>query len=143
MLSAVVASWCYAAGDVAATANAFYGRTLRQETWRNAENQARAVAEFISGRTEPFHELPWMWTDQYGFNIQVVGKPGADDCTITRGVLGAGPATLVSMREDCISGAVMINQGRERRVLERLIGGRATVNTQRMADTSIALKEMA
>jgi 3-phenylpropionate/trans-cinnamate dioxygenase ferredoxin reductase subunit len=138
-----VAPWCYAAGDVAATANAFYGQTLRQETWRNAENQARAVAEFISGRTEPFNELPWMWTDQYGFNIQVVGHPGVDDCTVTRGVLGAGPTTLVSIREGRISGAVMINQGRERRVLERLIGERVTVNARRMADTSIALKEIA
>jgi 3-phenylpropionate/trans-cinnamate dioxygenase ferredoxin reductase component len=138
-----VAPWCYAAGDVAATANAFYGQILRQETWRNAENQARAVAEFISGRTEPFNELPWMWTDQYGFNIQVVGHPGVDDCTVTRGVLGAGPTTLVSIREGRISGAVMINQGRERRVLERLIGERVTVNARRMADTSIALKEIA
>ena len=38
------APWCYAVGDVANSFNPLYGRHVRQETWRNAENQARAVA---------------------------------------------------------------------------------------------------
>lgn len=68
------APWCYAVGDVANCDNAFYGRSLRQETWRNAEKKlALAVAQQIAGIAQPYAEIPWMWTDQLGHNIQIVG----------------------------------------------------------------------
>jgi 3-phenylpropionate/trans-cinnamate dioxygenase ferredoxin reductase component len=137
-----LAPWCYAAGDVANTFNAHYGRSVRLETWRNAENQARAVAEFIVGRTEPYVEIPWMWTDQFGHNIQVVGLPEAGDTAIVRGEAGLAPATVVMVRNGRVTGGVMIDQGRDRRYLEALLGRVPAVSPVQLADPATPLKRM-
>jgi 3-phenylpropionate/trans-cinnamate dioxygenase ferredoxin reductase subunit len=138
-----VAPWCYAVGDVAATFNTHYDRVMRQETWRNAENQARAAAEFILGRTTPYVELPWMWSDQFGHNLQVVGQPCGGDTTVLRGVPGAGPATFVSLSQGAVTGAVMIDQGRDRRWLERMISERTQIDIECLSDMTIPLKHFA
>lgn len=118
--------WVYAVGDVAEVADAATGAYVRQETWRNAENQARAVAEYIqAGRTEPYVEIPWMWTDQYGRNIQVVGMPCPGDEVVVRQELGDGPGCLVWFRNGCVAGGVLVDSGRERKALEALVARRA------------------
>lgn len=137
-----VAPWCLAAGDVSITYNALYDTALRQETWRNAENQARAVAEFLMGRTEPYLEIPWMWTDQFEHNIQVVGRPDGAEEVVTRHDKSGRLATVLCLREGRIVAGVLIDNGRERRHLEKLVGTGATVASERLADVSIPLKEM-
>ncbi|SPB18579.1 pyridine nucleotide-disulfide oxidoreductase, class I [Caballeronia novacaledonica] len=139
----IAAPWLYAAGDAACTRDAASGLHARQETWRNAENQARAVAEFILGRDEPYRETPWMWTDQLGHTIQVTGTPGADDVTIVRGDLAQAEATILSLREGCVRAGVTVNQSRERRHLERLVSDAARIDMTRLADASVPLKELA
>lgn len=135
--------WCYAVGDVANCDNAFYGRSLRQETWRNAENQALAVARQIAGDAQPYGEIPWMWTDQLGHNIQVVGLIEEADGHVWRGDLAQDKATLVLLREGRVVAAVMVNQGKERKALEALIRERRVVDQTLLGDLSVSLKAVA
>nr|WP_284509552.1 FAD-dependent oxidoreductase [Caballeronia sp. GAFFF3] len=135
--------WLYAAGDAACTLDISTGQHCRQETWRNAENQARAVAEFILGRTEPYRETPWMWTDQLGHTIQVTGTPDISDEIVVRGSLERADATILSVREGQVRAGVTVNQSRERRHLERLVSNGVQVDAQRLADTNTPLKELA
>ncbi|NBA94843.1 NAD(P)/FAD-dependent oxidoreductase [Pseudomonas sp. R5(2019)] len=137
------ASWCYAVGDVANCDNAFYGRPLRQETWRNAENQALAVAQQIVGAAQPYSEIPWMWTDQFGHNIQVVGLIDEADGHVWRGDLAQGKATMVLLKECRVVAAVMVNQGKERKALEALIRGRRQIDEALLSDVSVSLKAVA
>lgn len=138
-----VAPWCFAAGDVALTYSPLYQRAVRQETWRNAENQAQAVAGFLLGRTEPYVEVPWMWTDQLGHNIQVVGQPGdADDMVVRHGASGA-PATMLLLRGGQVAGGVLIDNGRDRKHLEALVRHGTPVERSRLADAAIPLKALA
>jgi 3-phenylpropionate/trans-cinnamate dioxygenase ferredoxin reductase component len=116
---------------------------LRQETWRNAENQALAVAQAIVGRAQPYRETPWMWTDQLGNNIQVVGQPDARDEIVLRGEPGAGPCAALSVRDGRVVAGVLVNAGRERRFLEKLVASAAPVDLARLADPRIPLKELA
>lgn len=57
----------YACGDVARWA----GR--RTEHWTSASGQGVAVARAIAGRPEPFADLPYFWSDQFGLRLQMVG----------------------------------------------------------------------
>lgn len=134
--------WLYAAGDVACTLDSDAGLHLRQETWRNAENQARAVAEIIMGRTQPYRETPWMWTDQLGHAIQVTGVPDSTDATVVRGDLNAASATVISLRDGCVSAGVTINQSRDRRHLEALVKSRRRLDPQQLGNALISLKEL-
>jgi len=135
--------WCYAVGDVANCDNAFYGRLLRQETWRNAENQALAVARQIAGVAQRYAEIPWMWTDQLGHNIQVVGLIDDADGHVWRGDLGQGKAIMVLLRDGRVVAAVMVNQGKERKALEALIRERRVVDKALLSDLSVSLKAVA
>ena len=134
--------WLYAAGDVACMLDSDAGLHLRQETWRNAENQARAVAEIIMGCTQPYRETPWMWTDQLGHAIQVTGLPEATDATVVRGDLNAANATVISLRDGCVSAGVTINQSRDRRYLEALVKSRKRIDPQQLGNALVSLKEL-
>ncbi|CDZ94109.1 NAD(P)/FAD-dependent oxidoreductase [Pseudomonas saudiphocaensis] len=135
--------WCYAVGDVANTFSPFYGRHMRQETWRNAENQARAVALQITGKSEPYHEIPWMWSDQFGHNIQVVGTIEGFDQQVLRGNPAEHQATWLLLKEGRVVGGVMINQAKDRKPLEALINSRALIDRELLADSNLTLKKLA
>lgn len=128
--------WCFAVGDVACSDSPFYGRPLRQETWRNAENQAAAVVAAILGGSEPYVEIPWMWTDQFARNVQVVGIYSSDDEVVQRG------DALLWTNGGRVAGGMLIDSGRDRKPLEALVRRQAVIDAARLADTSIALKAL-
>ena len=72
-----------AAGDVArwkSLRRAGFG--VRIEHWTHASAQGRAAAlRLLRGAdgVEPFDPIPYVWTDQFGVKIQVVGHPSPDD----------------------------------------------------------------
>lgn len=130
----------YAAGDVARVDDPRLGRRLRLETWRNAENQARAVAEFVLGRTTPFAETPWMWTSQHGRDLQVVGLPDPEAVAVRRGEPGDGGFARLWLRDGRPIGGVLVDRARERRPLERLVTEGAPVDVAALADPSRPLR---
>lgn len=133
---------CTAVGDAAAAFSPHYGRYLRQETWRNAENQSRALAEMMCGRDETYLEIPWMWTDQHDRNIQVVGLWEPGDRVMERGRLGEAGSSCVFTRDGVVTGGVLFDLGRERRFLERLVSAKALVDPALLCDPTIPLKNL-
>jgi 3-phenylpropionate/trans-cinnamate dioxygenase ferredoxin reductase component len=83
------AAGIYAAGDVAEFPSAVSGEPIRQETWHNAETQARTAARNMLGGHEAYTELPWFWSDQYDHQLQVAGEPALGLTSATRS-LGEG-----------------------------------------------------
>ncbi|WP_175882587.1 FAD-dependent oxidoreductase [Burkholderia sp. BCC0044] len=65
----------YAIGDVCEFPNPFTGQPVRMETWRNAEEQAHHVARILNGEDVPFTALPWFWSDQFDYSLQLAGEP--------------------------------------------------------------------
>lgn len=65
----------YAAGDVANQPSSILGGRHRVEHWQGAQNHGTAVGKNLAGNDEPFDEVPWCWSDQYGVNLQVTGWP--------------------------------------------------------------------
>lgn len=72
----------WAAGDVARWRHPGYPEPVRFEHWTVAAEHGRAVAEgIVAGRDAAVAHapVPYVWTDQHGTRIQVVGRPGPDD----------------------------------------------------------------
>jgi 3-phenylpropionate/trans-cinnamate dioxygenase ferredoxin reductase subunit len=146
----VVDQWCrvanlpdvYAVGDVAQTYHTLYGRPVRLETWRNAERQPAALAGILCGGTEPYFEVPWMWTDQYGRNVQVVGIWQPGDRSVTRGAFGERGTACFFLQDRVVTGAVLIDLGRERRFVETLVARRGEVEDAQLADPKVALRSL-
>ncbi|WP_111892880.1 NAD(P)/FAD-dependent oxidoreductase [Acinetobacter sp. MB5] len=59
----------YAAGDVAI--HPILGYCI--QSWANAQNQAIAAAKSMLGIATEYADIPWLWSDQYHFNIQILG----------------------------------------------------------------------
>jgi 3-phenylpropionate/trans-cinnamate dioxygenase ferredoxin reductase subunit len=74
----------YAAGDVAEFPSPVSGACVRQETWSNAESQARVVAQNLAGGQVAFEAKSWFWSDQYDYQLQVCGEPSAAVTSVER-----------------------------------------------------------
>jgi NADPH-dependent 2,4-dienoyl-CoA reductase/sulfur reductase-like enzyme len=75
------ANGIHAIGDVATWADARTGAAHRHEHWTSAREQADIVAAQIAGTgTDPQPvSVPYVWSDQYGKRIQVLGRPAGAD----------------------------------------------------------------
>ena len=58
---------------------------VRVEHWTSAAGQAAAVAHAILGRSRPYDDLPYFWSDQFGLRLQHVGHPHGWETTEIEG----------------------------------------------------------
>ena len=65
----------YAAGDVAIHPGLGYCI----QSWANAQNQAIAAAKSMLGIATEYNDIPWLWSDQYHFNICLLYTSDAAD----------------------------------------------------------------
>lgn len=63
----------YAAGDVASFLNRALGKRLRVEHEDNANMMGRAAGEAMAGRGEPYHHLPFFYSDLFELGYEAVG----------------------------------------------------------------------
>ncbi len=72
----------WAAGDVARWRHPAHDEPVRFEHWTVAAEHGRAVAESIvagPGAAVPHAPVPYVWSDQLGTRIQIVGRPSPTD----------------------------------------------------------------
>jgi NADPH-dependent 2,4-dienoyl-CoA reductase/sulfur reductase-like enzyme len=129
----------YAAGDVTSHFNPLLGRRVRLESWQNAQNQAIAVARNILGAAKPYAEVPWFWSDQFDWNLQIAGMPQAGDEVVQRGVLGRGPVVFFHLRDGKLAAAIGINSARDVRFGKEIIAVGGGVSAAELADASVSL----
>lgn len=75
----------FACGDVASAWRPSMGAHVRVEHWTSAAGQAAAVAHTILGRSRPYDDLPYFWSDQFGLRLQHVGHPHGWETTEVEG----------------------------------------------------------
>ena len=129
----------FAAGDVTSHFNPLLGRRVRLESWQNAQNQAIAVARNILGAAKPYSEVPWFWSDQFDWNLQIAGMPQAGDDVVQRGVLGRGPVVFFHLRAGKLAAAIGINSARDVRFGKEIIAVGGGVSAAELADASVSL----
>jgi 3-phenylpropionate/trans-cinnamate dioxygenase ferredoxin reductase component len=133
----------FAVGDCAAHVNRFAGgRRVRIESVQNAHDMATTAARAIAGRREPYAAMPWFWSNQYDLRLQTVGLSVGYDATVVRGCPADRSFSLIYLRDgqvialDCVNATKDYVQGRKL-ILEGMI-----VAPERLADSSVALKDL-
>lgn len=117
-----------AVGDVARHDNVRFGARQRLESWRNAEDLAAIVAANLCGDRQSYGEVPWFWTDQYDWNIQIAGNPAPQLDVLERGVVGARGYLAYYLEKDALRGAVGIGCGRDIRMAREIMRSGASVD---------------
>lgn len=64
----------FAAGDVANFYNPALGHRLRVEHEDNANTMGQAAGRNMAGRTEPYHHLPFFYSDLFDLGYEAVGE---------------------------------------------------------------------
>jgi len=133
----------YAIGDCASHANAFAkGLQIRLESVQNANDQAKVAAGHIVGDAQPYHAIPWFWSNQYDLRLQTVGLSTDYDAQILRGDPETRSFSVVYMRGgkvialDCVNATKDYVQGR------KLVIEGELLDVEALADASIPLKEV-
>lgn len=129
----------FAVGDVTRHFNPLLARSLRLESWQNAQNHGIAVAKVLAGSSEPYAELPWFWSDQYDTNFQIVGAPDSWDRVVWRGEPASGKFTACYMAGDRLVCANTMNNAREIRFLKQLILSGKPLSDAALADPATNL----
>jgi 3-phenylpropionate/trans-cinnamate dioxygenase ferredoxin reductase subunit len=105
-----------AAGDVARWPNPRFGEFRRIEHWDNAIRQGRhagqrLLAEHGIGQVRDFASVPWVWSDQLGHKVQVVGSTADfDEVCVTHGSLRELEFVALYRRGDQLTAALGMNQ---------------------------------
>ncbi|KWK09674.1 anthranilate 1,2-dioxygenase system ferredoxin--NAD(+) reductase [Burkholderia stagnalis] len=133
----------FAAGEVTMHFNPLLGRHVRIESWQVAENQPAVAAANALGADETYAELPWLWSDQYDCNLQMLGLFGGERATVVRGEPSNGAFTVFGLGEDGrLVAAAAVNAGRDIGACRRMIAAGAVPDPQRLADPSVNLKTL-
>jgi 3-phenylpropionate/trans-cinnamate dioxygenase ferredoxin reductase subunit len=133
----------YAAGDCTNFPFGQDGRATRLESWQNAQEQAVVAARNMLGEMLEYRPVPWFWTDQYDWNVQIQGMlDGSIEQWIER--RGADEKTLLmGLRGGAIVYALAVNQGGELRAIRGLIERATIVDVAELADPSVRLRQLA
>ncbi len=129
----------FAIGDVTRRPMPIYGRSARLESVPNALEQAKQAACAITGRPAPAGETPWQWSDQYDLKLQIAGYPFDVDKTVLRGDPASGQFAVFHQ----VQAVEAINSPPDFMVGRQLIGNRKAVDTAKLADSAVSLREVA
>jgi 3-phenylpropionate/trans-cinnamate dioxygenase ferredoxin reductase subunit len=102
-----------AAGDCTRHPSRHAGRNVRLESVQNAVDQARHAARTLAGRPEPYHSIPWFWSEQYDLRLQMVGLSSPDDEIVLRGSAAERSFSAFYIRGGRIVAADCINRSRD------------------------------
>ncbi|OXI66719.1 pyridine nucleotide-disulfide oxidoreductase [Burkholderia sp. AU28863] len=131
----------FAAGEVTMHFNPLLGRHVRIESWQVAENQPAVAAANLLGADERYAELPWLWSDQYDCNLQMLGLFGDERTIVVRGDPANGPFTVFGLGDDGrIVAVAAANLGRDIGASRRLIAAGAVPDPVKLADPAVNLK---
>ncbi len=139
--------YVFAVGDCCSFPHPVFGNErLRLEAWRNASDQAIVAVENMLGGQRPYEAVPWFWTDQFELNLQIAGLPQRGVSIVQR-VPKEDALILCHLDGDGrLVGASGIGPGnsiaRDIRLLEMLIGKKATLDPVVLADPAFPLKSL-
>jgi 3-phenylpropionate/trans-cinnamate dioxygenase ferredoxin reductase subunit len=132
----------FAIGDCAAHANDFAaGATIRLESVQNANDMANTVARAVTGDPQPYHAVPWFWSNQFDLRLQTVGLSNGFDAHVVRGDPETRSFSVVYLKNgkvialDCVNAVKDYVQGKAL-VLDGL-----KISSALLADVTVPLKD--
>jgi 3-phenylpropionate/trans-cinnamate dioxygenase ferredoxin reductase subunit len=132
-----------AVGDCTNHPNSLLRRRLRLESVHNAQEQAKTAAATICGKLKPYSQIPWFWSDQYDYKLQIVGISGEHDRVIVRGNPDSGSFAAFYLAGTRLIATDAINSAREFMLSKKLIAAGAHLDPEILADTEIPFKDLA
>lgn len=121
-----------ALGDCAAFPDPRTGRRIRLESVQAATDHARAIAKRLTGAPAPYDAVPWFWSDQGDWKLQIAGLPEGDDPAHIVERADGGFAAL-RFAGDALTCVETVNAAGEHMAARRLLAAGAPVTRDALA----------
>jgi 3-phenylpropionate/trans-cinnamate dioxygenase ferredoxin reductase subunit len=131
----------FACGDVANHDHPLFGR-IRTEHFDNALKMGSHVAGSMLGKTDPFDDPHWFWSDQYDVNLQYAGFAMEWDDVVTRGSLEDRDGVAFYLKDGVLLAALGLNRGKDVRRAMKVISARAMPDPAALADEDVDLRTL-
>jgi 3-phenylpropionate/trans-cinnamate dioxygenase ferredoxin reductase component len=136
----------FAAGDACAFMHPLFGKRIRLECWKNAEDHARIAASSMLGNHDACHGVPWFWSDHYQTTVQIAGLPSLGVNEVVRETGAASRLVFALSADGVLVGASGVGPigdiAKEIRVSQELIARRTRVPVAALMDRSIRLRSL-
>jgi 3-phenylpropionate/trans-cinnamate dioxygenase ferredoxin reductase component len=115
---------------------------VRMESIPSAMEQAKQAAHVIVGKDVPDADVPWFWSDQFDLKLKMAGLLRPGHAPVVRGDPESGRFTVFHLDGDVIAAVESANAPKEFMAGKKYIRTRQRVDKERLADESVALKDV-
>ncbi|WP_305094306.1 NAD(P)/FAD-dependent oxidoreductase [Prescottella sp. R16] len=119
------------------------GRRIRLESVQNAAGQARTVANRLTGSPSAYQEVPWFWSEQHGYKLQMAGLTGQADTRLVLGDPDGGKFTVLCWQAGVFVGGESVNRSADHIALRRLLASGRGPTQSEAAEPDFDLKTYA
>ena len=116
------------------------GVPLRIESVQNAIDQGRCVARRITGQPEPYGAVPWFWSDQGPYKLQIVGIASPDNTTVVRGDPASGQFSVFCYAGEQLRAVESVNRAQDHMAARRFLSQHRGPTPAEAADVAFDLK---
>jgi 3-phenylpropionate/trans-cinnamate dioxygenase ferredoxin reductase subunit len=131
-----------AIGDCASFQNEYSPTPIRLESVQNAVDQARCVAARISGKSSPFRKVPWFWSDQGEYKLQIAGVAQFEDAAILRGDIREGKFSIFRLNGKKLTAIESINQPGVHLLARKLLDQQIELDPYQIKDANYKLENL-
>ncbi len=132
----------YAIGDCANHFNAFANKNLRLESVQNAVDQAKVAVNHILGKPQPYHTVPWFWTNQYHLKLQMAGINSDYDETHFRGDIEGQKFSVFYYKNQKLVAVDSLNRPADHLAARKLIQNGISPTFEQVADLALKFGEL-
>lgn len=132
-----------ALGDCAAFPSRFAFGNCRIESVQNAVDQARYLAQRLTGHTHGFEAVPWFWSDQGGVKLQIAGVAmSRADEIVLRGDRSGLKFSAYGFSKGHLVAVESVNRPADHMAARKLLAADAPVTPAQAADAQFDLKTL-
>jgi 3-phenylpropionate/trans-cinnamate dioxygenase ferredoxin reductase subunit len=130
-----------AIGDCALFPSLHGGRLMRLESVQNANDQAKTVADRLTGKPSRYAAVPWFWSDQGDRKLQIVGIADGHDATVVRGDVAAGAFSMFCYAGERLVAIESVNRAADHMFGRRSMAEGKLLTPAQAADPAFDLKK--
>lgn len=131
----------FAIGDLALHPTRFAPRPVRLESVQNAIDQGRALGATLAGRPTTYEKVPWFWSDQGSFKLQMAGLNLDCDQAVLRGDPAGGAFSVFSFRQGRLVSVDSVNKPVDHMAARKLLTNDVALTPEQAADEAFDLRK--
>jgi len=136
----------FAAGDCCSVPLELYGgRRVRLENWRAALEQGVLAARNMLDANAAYAAVPWTWSDQYEFGIEIAGLPDEGVSVVTREMADGVTLYHLDAVGRLVAASALAPSGsiaHPMKIAEQMIAQRLSPDPTGLADPAVPLEEL-